>query len=299
VGIEKIKEAEIELKKLNEDLAVQKVMVTKRTEEVEALLKEIEEGTKEANEKKDMAIIKGKEIQDQTVIINKEKGEAEVALNEAMPALEAAKIALEDLDRNDITEIRSFKNPSAPVELVVNCIVILKGVREVNWKSGQALMADPNFLASLKNMDVDNITPKQIDSVKELVADLESKLITGHVTGNNSEECIKSMKGVSKAGSGLLKFVYAIIGYNSVFREVKPKRDKVARLEKEFHESKRELDKINNQVSKIEALLLDLAQKLEKQMAEKLKLERETAIMERRLIAADKLINGLSSENKR
>jgi hypothetical protein len=34
-------------------------------------------------------------------------------------------------------------------------------------------------------------------------------------------------------------------------------------------------------------------------MAEKLKLEQETAIMERRLIAADKLINGLSSENKR
>jgi len=34
-GIEKIREAEIELKKLNEELAVQKVKVTKRTEEVE------------------------------------------------------------------------------------------------------------------------------------------------------------------------------------------------------------------------------------------------------------------------
>ena len=73
----------------------------------------------------------------------------------------------------------------------------------------------------------------------------------------------------------------------------------MARLEKEFHDAKRDLDKINSQVSKIEAQLADLAQKLEKQMAEKLKLEQETAIMERRLIAADKLISGLSSENKR
>ena len=73
ISIEKIKEAEIELKKLNEELAVQKVKVTKRTEEVEALLKEIAIGTAEASEKKELAIIKGKEIADQTVIIDKEK----------------------------------------------------------------------------------------------------------------------------------------------------------------------------------------------------------------------------------
>ena len=73
VGIDKIKEAEVQLDKLNKDLAVQKVMVTKRTEEVEALLREIAEGTKEANEKKDLAIVKGKEIAEQTVVIDKEK----------------------------------------------------------------------------------------------------------------------------------------------------------------------------------------------------------------------------------
>lgn len=300
VGIDKIKDAEIALKKLNEDLAVQKVMVTKRTEEVEALLKEIEAGTIEANEKKEMAVVKSKEIGEQTVVIDKEKGEAEVALAEAMPALEAAKLALEDLNRNDITEIRAFKNPPPQVELVCNCIVILKGIKEVNWRSAQAMMADPNFLNMLKNMDVDNITNKQISNVKDLVSTLEAKLeVEATNQAEREQESFKKMKAVSTAGSGLLKFVYAIIGYNAVFREVKPKRDKVARLEKEFHDSKRELDKINNSINKIEAQLKDLADKLEKQMAEKLKLEQETAIMERRLIAADKLINGLSSENKR
>lgn len=112
-------------------------------------------------------------------------------------------------------------------------------------------------------------------------------------------ESVKKMRSISKAGAGLLKFVYSILSYNAVFRQVKPKKDRVARLEKEYHDSTRELDKINNQVAKIEALLTDLAKKLEIQLAEKTKLEEETAIMERRLIAADKLINGLSSENKR
>lgn len=73
VGIDKIKEAEIQLKKLNQDLAVQKVKVTKRTEEVESLLKEIASGTAEASEKKELAIIKGNEIKDQTKVIDKEK----------------------------------------------------------------------------------------------------------------------------------------------------------------------------------------------------------------------------------
>ena len=35
-----------------------------------------------------------------------EKREAEEALVEAMPALEAARLALEDLDKTDVSEIR-------------------------------------------------------------------------------------------------------------------------------------------------------------------------------------------------
>ena len=38
---------------------------------------------------------------------------------------------------------------------------------------------------------------------------------------------IPEMKEVSTAGSGLLKFVNAVMGYCSVAREIKPKREKV------------------------------------------------------------------------
>lgn len=99
-------------------------------------------------------------------MINYCQGEAEVALAEAMPALQSAKLALEDLNREDITEIRAFKNPPRAVETVCNCIVIFKGIREVSWKSAQALMADTNFLDTLKGMDFDNITNRQIQATK-------------------------------------------------------------------------------------------------------------------------------------
>lgn len=40
---------------------------------------------------------------------------------------------------------------------------------------------------------------------------------------------LEEMKKISKAGAGLLKFVEAVMGYCSVAREIKPKREKVAR----------------------------------------------------------------------
>lgn len=74
---------------------------------------------------------------------------------------------------------------------------------------------------------------------------------------------------------------------------------KVARLEKNFHQAKRDLDKITNEINKLENELKELGMKYEQAMSEKQQLEEEAAIMERRLIAADKLISGLTSENKR
>ena len=74
---------------------------------------------------------------------------------------------------------------------------------------------------------------------------------------------------------------------------------KVARLEKNFHQAKRDLDKITNEINKLENELKELGLKYEQAMSEKQQLEEEAAIMERRLIAADKLISGLTSERKR
>ena len=72
-GLQKIADASEMLAVLNEKLAVQKVAVTEKTAACEALLEEIAAGTKQASEKKVVAEAKGKEIEEQSVIIVKEK----------------------------------------------------------------------------------------------------------------------------------------------------------------------------------------------------------------------------------
>lgn len=73
----------------------------------------------------------------------------------------------------------------------------------------------------------------------------------------------------------------------------------MARLERNFHLSKRELEKIEKEVIEIETELKELSMKYEAAMRDKQALQEEAEIMERRLIAADKLISGLGSEKIR
>lgn len=62
--------------------------------------------TVNATEKKEAASLKSVEVEDQSKIISAEKAEVDEALALALPELEAARLALSELDESDITEIR-------------------------------------------------------------------------------------------------------------------------------------------------------------------------------------------------
>jgi dynein heavy chain len=62
--------------------------------------------TANATEKKEAASLKSVEVEDLSKIISAEKAEVDEALALALPELEAARLALSELDESDITEIR-------------------------------------------------------------------------------------------------------------------------------------------------------------------------------------------------
>lgn len=284
-GVAKIAEASGQLAELNAKLEVQKVTLKESTEACAKLLDEISAKTADATEKQTLAEAKAKEIAVQSEQISVQKQEAEDALAVALPALEEARLALKDLDKNDVTEIRSFATPPPAVQTVCECIVIMKGGKDVSWKAAKGMMADSGFLSSLMNMDVDAIKREQVKAVNDNLR--KAKLSP------------ERMQEISNAGYGLLKFVNAVMGYCDVAREIKPKRDMVATLEKNFYLAKRELERIQKECAEIDALLKELSVQYEASMNEKRKLAEEAEIMERRAIAADKLISGLGSESVR
>ncbi|EFN79037.1 Dynein heavy chain 10, axonemal [Harpegnathos saltator] len=204
-GLQKIAEASVTLKELNETLAVQKVKVANQTKNCEQLLTSIGESTDVTVQKKELSEQKKQEIEEKKKIIIKEEAEAKLVLAEAQPALDAAKLALGELEKADITEIRSFATPPEPVQVVSECVMILRGVKDVSWKGAKGMMSDPGFLRSLQEMNCDEITLKQQQAVRS------------HLRRTDK---LDQMQAISKAGYGLYKFVLAVLDYCAVYREV-------------------------------------------------------------------------------
>lgn len=61
---------------------------------------------------------------------------------------------------------RSFAKPPKEVQAVCECILVLRGHKEINWQAAKGMMSEANFLRSLMEMDCDNITNNQVSNVK-------------------------------------------------------------------------------------------------------------------------------------
>lgn len=93
------------------------------------------------------------------------------------------------------------------------------------------------------------------------------------------------MKTISKAGYGLLKFVQAVLGYCDVFKDVKPKIERVKFLEEELDTQVRTLNKLNQDINNLEKMLNNLNEKYASAMREKALLQEMLDQAERRLVS--------------
>lgn len=95
-----------------------------------------------------------------------EKETIEDTITMALQPLNAAKLRLINLDRSELTDMLETDTPPEPIEIVGECFVILKGIRDVTWKTARSIMADENFFKSLMEMNCDVITLKQLSQCK-------------------------------------------------------------------------------------------------------------------------------------
>ena len=100
---------------------------------MEALV-EVEKDQKIANEKEIS-------VSEEAKIVSVKKADAQIIADDAekdlaaaKPELEAAKTAVAQLNRDSITEIKSFPNPPKDVIMVMESIMILLG-EKVDWRT--------------------------------------------------------------------------------------------------------------------------------------------------------------------
>lgn len=52
------------------------------------------------------------------------------------------------------------------MQVVCECILVIRGYKEISWQSAKTMMSETNFLHTLMEMDCDSISNSQINTVK-------------------------------------------------------------------------------------------------------------------------------------
>ena len=104
---------------------------------------------------------------------------------------------------------------------------------------------------------------------------------------------------VSTSTAGLFKWAFATLDYYNIFKEVEPKKKLAQKMQKEMEISEENLKKTQEQLDILNEQLGKLNATRKVQEGELNELQETSAIMKKKLAAADKLIDGLGSEQKR
>ncbi len=110
---------------LKEKLKVEEIEVTKKNQEADRLIKVVETETKKVTEQRESAAIEEKEVAEKKERVAERQAESDRDLQKALPALKAAEEALNTLNRNNLTELKSFAQPPAAILKVTATIQIL------------------------------------------------------------------------------------------------------------------------------------------------------------------------------
>jgi dynein heavy chain len=284
-GLSKLIQAADEVAKMQIELAEKTIIVDAKSKEVGELLVDINAQTEDAMQKQEIATQKEEELAVMTEKIAVQKEEAELGLAAAMPALEQAAEALNNLDKDDITEVRGFNNPNPLVKNVVECVGIMKKETDLSWNGLKAMMGKPDFLSSLKNFNKDGLTSKIMGRIKSFFKDPEFNAVR--------------IKTISKAGGGLHTWVAAIANYYDVASQIEPLRNAVRQAEMDQQKNTKDLAKLKKELAEIKAKLEVLNKDLKEQSAVKDDLTAQAQKMSALLVVAERLISGLSSERVR
>lgn len=171
-GLTKLQSTASQVDDLKSKLASQEVELAQKNEDADALIEKVGVETEKVSKEKEFADNEEKKV----AIIAKEVGEKQVAcetdLAKAEPALVAAQEALNTLNKNNLTELKSFGSPPQAcvnVTAAVMCLLAVGGKvpKDKSWKAAKVMMAKlDQFLDQLVNYDKENIHENCLKAVQ-------------------------------------------------------------------------------------------------------------------------------------
>ncbi|XP_044753245.1 dynein axonemal heavy chain 2 [Coccinella septempunctata] len=239
---------------------------------------------KEADEQAKEVAVKSVKIGEEETVCKRLATVAQADLDEAMPALNEAIAALDSLSKKDISELKSYGKPPEKVQMVMEAVMILKGL-DTSWAESKRQLGDINFLQLLKDFDKNHISEKTLKKIAQYTT--------------NEEFQPDKVGIVSFAAKSLCMWVIAIEKYAKVWKVVAPKQEKLESAMASLLEKQRMLAEAQAKLAELQAMLAKLQQEYEEKLQQKEELNKKAELLRLKLERAAMLVENLSGEAQR
>ena len=299
-GLLQLIHTEEEVEKMTHTLELLKPNLLKTAADTEQLIATIERESKEAEKTRSVVAVEEQECTKKAEAAAVIKEDCETQLADALPALQQAQTAVQDLDKKALGEVRGMAAPSDKIKKVIEAVCVMleeapkrvmdpatgKAVYDYWELAKKKVMANTQeFLSRLLNYDVENIKESVIEKIQPYIKDKNFKP--------------SEVKNLSSALVGLCQWVIAVEKFYRANKIVKPKKEMLRQAEADSNAAMADLAVKQAALKEVDDQLAALKDDLEVNMKKKQELEEEYANTESKLVRATKLMSGLGGEKTR
>ncbi|TMS22374.1 hypothetical protein E3U43_012639 [Larimichthys crocea] len=244
-GLQKLNSTSAQVDDLKAKLAAQEVELKQKNEDADKLIQVVGVETEKVSKEKAVADEEEQKVAAIAVVVTGKQRDCEEDLAKAEPALLAAQDALNTLNKNNLTELKSFGSPVAAVTNVTAAVMVLsapggKVPKDRSWKAAKVMMAKVDaFLDSLINFNKENIPEACLKAIQPYLQDPEFQ-----------PDLVASK---SNAAAGLCSWVLNIVKFYEVYCEVEPKRQALSKANAELAAAQEKLSAIKSKINHIRA----------------------------------------------
>ncbi|VDP72907.1 unnamed protein product [Echinostoma caproni] len=158
IGLQKIKETVEQVEVMQKSLTQKRQELEQMNEAANAKLKQMVQDQQEAEKRKTMSQRLQEELANQEVFINEKRALVMNELSQVEPAVNEAKQAVNQVKRSQLVEIRALGSPPPPVRLAIEAVCTMLGETSMDWKELRSYLVRDNFIPSIVNFNVEQIT---------------------------------------------------------------------------------------------------------------------------------------------
>ncbi|XP_014471080.1 PREDICTED: dynein beta chain, ciliary-like [Dinoponera quadriceps] len=290
-GLIKLESCSVQVDELKIVLAAQEIELKKKNEIADKILVEVRAENAKAEAEKTIVSEEEARVAEIKETVSENQRRCDEDLVRAEPAVRQAEAALDTLNKNNLTELKSFGTPPEAVAKVAEAVLVLfspkgKVPKDRSWKACRVVMGSiDGFLTQLRNYDKENIHPDVVKAIQPYITDKEF-----------DPEFVYSK---SQAAAGLCSWVKNIMVFHYINESVKPLRAALAQANFELRTAMDKLNSLRSRLTELQKVLDVLDEKMSVALAAKQKCQDEAEATAFTINLANRLVNGLASENIR